>query len=106
MRVLLLLLTSILVFGCPKSKDDPADTDGGDATPCERMCTHFRALECAEGDDFYDSDVSGPVGVPNTTCEEFCESQMTLGVDLNVECAAKAPTCEEIEAYRAMQSCD
>jgi len=70
------------------------------------MCSHFRELECDEGEDFYDSDRPGPVGTPNTTCEEFCESQMALGVDLNTACAAKSPTCEDIEAYRSMMSCE
>jgi hypothetical protein len=102
-------LVLFLIFACSCCHTNPKkDTylpDGGLNTPCGRMCRHFRKLKCEEGDPFYDSDMSGPVGVPNTTCEMFCESQMGLGVDLNIKCATKAPTCDEIEVYREMRSC-
>jgi len=107
-----LLFALTLLQGCPDPSGDPDAAvdasvlpDGAVDSPCGRMCSHFRGLECAEGEDFYDSDKPGPVDVPNTTCEEFCETQMDLGVDLNTTCATKAPTCEEIEAYRAMMDC-
>lgn len=104
-RVLLLILT--FAYGCNhnNSKKDTGPEDASLSTPCSRMCRHFRELKCDEGNPIYDSDAPGPVGVPNTTCEMFCTSQMDLGVNLNTECAIKAPTCEEIEAYRAMTVC-
>lgn len=113
MRVVLFLLVVVFVIGCRHStsaKDasipEAGTSDGALDTPCGRMCHHFRVLKCDEGEDFYDSDVPGPVNVPNTTCESFCESQMKLGVDLNTACVTKTPTCEEIEVYRAMMSCN
>lgn len=103
----ILALVALCLYGCHhngSTKDTPKE-DGGPDSPCGRMCQHFRDLECEEGKSIYDSDLPGPVGEPNLTCEMFCRSQTNLGVDLNPECSAKAPTCEEIEAYRAMMSC-
>lgn len=109
----ILILGLLLSIGCPESNDDTMDastvdasTDGAMLTPCGAMCAHFMDLDCEEGKPFYDSDKPGPVGEPNTTCVEFCDSQMALGVDLNTACAAKAPTCAEIETYRMMMNCD
>jgi len=104
MRALSIVFAILLIYGCLDKKDDDGGGDGGVAS-CDGMCAHFMDLECLEGEPFYDSDKPGPVGEPNTTCVEFCESQMALGVNLNTACAAQAPSCEEIEAYRAMTSC-
>jgi hypothetical protein len=110
----LILIFVVMICGCDPLNDpemDPemmdagrmdAGMDGSIDTPCGRMCGHFRTLGCDEALPFYDSDKPGPVDEPNTTCEEFCESQMDLGVDLNTECSLKAPTCNDIEAWRAM----
>ena len=68
------------------------------------MCDHLRSLHCAEGQPVYDSDRPGPVGVPNETCEEFCQQEEQNGINLNTLCLSQVPTCDQIEEWR-LKSC-
>ena len=75
----------------------PPDTD-----MCGKMCEHIgpKGLKCEEGEDYYDSDVAGPKGKPNATCEFFCKTQQGKGVFINPRCVAQVPSCPQIEEWR------
>ena len=91
------------LFGCPPTTTKPVSptfVHVPDTDQCPAMCAHLRTLKCAEGTDYYDNDKPGPKGVPNATCEEFCERQQTNGVYENPRCLAQVPTCAQIEEWR------
>jgi len=82
----------------PNPTPEPAEL-----TECEAMCDHIGPTEegglgCPEGEPVYDSDLPGPVGEPNQSCEDFCVQQEANGVSLNPECVAKVESCGQIEA--------
>lgn len=69
------------------------------------MCQHIGpkaqgGLGCPEGDPVYDSDLPGPRGTPNKSCEQFCKDQQSNGVFINPRCVAQVKSCDEIEAAR------
>ena len=86
------------------SKINPADVP--DSSYCDEMCEQLRSLNCAEGEDYYDSDLPGEVGVPNATCEHFCTTQQDNGVFVNPRCVMTVPSCDVIEEYRQMDCSD
>jgi hypothetical protein len=102
----LLFTGSALMIGCPPSADypSPRPDPATDVDLCGSMCDHLgpKGLNCEEGGPVYDSDLPGPNGVPNESCEDFCKKQENAGSYLNPRCLAKTPTCAEIEIYRSM----
>lgn len=98
MRNLAILLP--LVFGACSAPMVPHPIPAPDSDLCPAMCTHFRALSCVEGQSVYDNDQPGPPGVPNVTCEQFCQAQQANGVFINPRCGMQVPSCGQIEAWR------
>lgn len=98
----LLLVLAVLCLGCVPSREAPSPNPPvpPDTELCPAMCVHLRAIHCEEGLPFYDSDQPGPLDVPNTTCEVFCQTQQKNGVFVNPRCVILAPACGEIEAWR------
>jgi hypothetical protein len=69
------------------------------------MCQHIGPVEagglgCAEGAPVYDSDLPGPVDVPNKSCTDFCKDQQNNGLYLNPRCLLQIKSCDEIETAR------
>jgi len=69
------------------------------------MCQHLGpkaqgGLGCPEGEPVYDSDVSGPKGVPNTSCVEAYQKMQRNGIFVNPKCLIKVRSCVEIEDAR------
>lgn len=98
-------LVTLLLAGCPRTDHiapGPDVIDVPDSDLCGKMCKHIgpEGLKCEEGEPVYDSDKPGPVGVPNTSCEEFCKMSQALGMPLNPRCVSLAPTCDAIEDFR------
>lgn len=101
MRLVTLLLGLTFLLGCPEpAVMSPTFVEIPDTDMCPSMCVHFRDLHCAEGTNYYDNDKPGPKGIPNATCEEFCQRQQTNGVFENPRCLLKVPTCDLIETWR------
>jgi len=71
-----------------------------DTSECAVMCGHLKSLRCQEGEDLYNSDISGPVGIPNQTCTAWCIEVQGRGVFLNPRCVKTVPSCNLIEEYR------
>lgn len=96
---LLFTVGFLLLLGCPQREvtPDPPITDG-----CRAMCDRIgpQGLNCEEGESVYDSDLPGTPGVPNQTCEAFCEGQQEQGVNLHTQCVAAVRSCSEIEESR------
>jgi len=92
----LAVITILMLVGCPPPK--PCDTcplppnpdfpDAGDPrTACQKACAHFRELKCEEGQPTKDG----------ATCETICENMQTTHlISYDLDCAAKAPTCDVI----------
>lgn len=68
------------------------------------MCDHIgpEGLGCPEGEPVYDSDLPGPRGEPNQSCEDFCLKQEENGLGLNPECVAQVESCDQVDS--AMQN--
>ena len=99
----------LLLLGCHPHdvRPDPDPTpDPQSVSDCKLMCDHIgpEGLGCEEGEPVYDSDFAGEPGVPNRSCEQFCEKQQANGLDLAPRCVAEAQSCEEIETVR--QGCE
>ncbi len=94
--------TSLLFLLAAHCSDpqSPSPQDVKDTELCGPMCEHLRGLGCAEGEDYYDSDKPGEVGVPNSTCEYYCTSQQEKGIFINPRCVMTVPSCDVIEEYR------
>lgn len=107
MRQYLLLLALVLV-ACPPANSpspSPTPTPTPDSELCGQMCQHIGpkaqgGLGCPEGDPVYDSDLPGPRGVPNKSCELFCKDQQTNGVFINPRCVMQVTACDQIETAR------
>ncbi len=106
MKRLILLLSTLFWLGCPPQPDAPSPRPdpATDSELCGAMCDHIgpKGLKCEEGEPLYDSDLPGPVGEPNETCEAFCVKQQDAGAFLNPRCVMQAPTCDTIEHFRQM----
>lgn len=96
------LLSAVLVIGCPPSKMPPSPNPAviPDTDLCADMCTHLQMLGCEEAKPVYDSDRPGPSDVPNLTCTQFCEEQQHKGTFINPRCVMKVAKCSEIEDAR------
>lgn len=85
--------------------DPPITTDDPPVTPpapeqCKLMCRRLSDLGCEEGKPVFDSDQPGPEGVPNTSCEEFCQTSEKRGAMINPRCVKLTEACEQIEMLR------
>lgn len=103
-RYLLLLALPLAVIACPPA-NSPTPSPTPDSDLCGQMCQHIGpkaqgGLGCPEGDPVYDSDIAGPKGVPNKSCEQFCKDQQTNGVFINPRCVMQVTACDQIEAAR------
>jgi nitrous oxide reductase accessory protein NosL len=100
---LVVVLTTLLV-GCPKPPDapGPAPINVPDTDVCAAMCEHLgpKGLNCEEGQPVYNSDLPGPTGVPNQSCESFCRETQINGLFLNPKCLKSVPSCDLIEDWR------
>lgn len=98
------LVFSLVMFSCTPSQDppNPPPNPPPDTDLCDRMCTHLASpgLDCEEGRPVYNSDLPGPVDVPNQSCRDWCVEMQDKGVFINPRCVALVKTCAEIEAYR------
>lgn len=104
-KLSLLALSGLLLLGCPvgdRESPSVAPLPVPDTELCGQMCKHIGpdGLKCEEGDSVYDSDVAGPVDVPNVTCEDFCMKSQGSGYFMNPRCLLQVPSCDLIEAYR------
>lgn len=89
-----------LLCGSQGCHPEPRYPEPKDTAMCPKACDHLRALGCEEGKPYYDSDKPGPKGVPNASCEEFCQHQQDNHIALNPTCLAVVPSCDQIEAWR------
>lgn len=99
-----LAILVVLAATCDNNRRDPpspSPLDPPNTDDCAAMCDHLEALGCEEGQPVYDSDVEGPVDVPNTSCEEFCRRSQQRGAFLNPRCVSTVLTCSQIEDYRS-----
>jgi hypothetical protein len=99
----LVLSTLLMLVGCPKQQPvSPNPLPAPDTDLCGKMCEHLgpKGLNCPEGQDVYDSDKPGPHGVPNETCEQFCQYQQDNGAFVNPRCLIQVPRCADIETWR------
>ena len=64
------------------------------------MCNHLKDLGCEEGEPLYNSDLPGPVDIPNQTCEANCVELQDKGFFVNPRCVTDAPQCDQIEDFR------
>lgn len=103
MRTVFILIALVLT-GCPQFPDAPTPSPLAppDTDLCGKMCEHIgpEGLKCEEGESVYDSDVPGPVDVPNVTCKDFCETSQERGAFMNPRCVSLAPSCDKIEQFR------
>lgn len=93
----------LTLVACPKydrEAPSPSPMVVPDTELCGKACHHLQALKCEEAQDVYDSDIPGPVDVPNTTCESFCKVSQERGAFLNPRCLLLVPSCDKIEVYR------
>lgn len=105
MRYAILSLVALLIIGCPQDPPkSPNPYPAPDSDMCGSMCSYLIQLGCDEGKPLYDSDLPGPVGIPNESCEVWCKKQQTNGIFLNPRCVMKAQSCGEVEALR-LQVC-
>lgn len=90
------------LFECTPSREPPTPQPPvpPDTDLCGAMCQHFRDLKCEEGQPLYDSDLPGPRGTPNLSCEAFCQKTHQSGVYLNPTCELKITACSQIESAR------
>lgn len=104
-RITILLTLALTLVACPKydrEAPSPSPVVVPDSELCGRACKHLQDLGCEEARDVYDSDLPGPVDVPNTTCESFCKMSQERGAFLNPRCLLLVPKCDQIERYRNM----
>jgi hypothetical protein len=94
MNKLSLSSLAALLLGCPPPPPcvtcpNPDFPDAGDTrSACQRACDHFRELKCEEGEATKDG----------ATCEAVCENMQTSNLlSYDLQCAAKAPTCDFID---------
>lgn len=99
-----LLFSIACLVGCPPQPQAPSPNPiiPPDSDLCQAMCDHIgpNGLKCEEGNSVYDSDLPGPVDVPNLTCTDWCKQEQANGLFINPRCVAKVLTCGEIETAR------
>jgi hypothetical protein len=99
----ILLVAALSLVTCVKydrEAPSPNPTVVPDTDLCGPACKHLQDLGCEEAKDVYDSDLPGPVDVPNATCEGFCKVSQERGAFLNPRCLLLVPRCDQIETYR------
>jgi hypothetical protein len=102
MRSFSLLVLVIGLLGCPPEPVIPPPNPPVDTDLCGAMCAHLKSLGCEEGQDVYNSDMPGPTGVPNQTCQTWCEELQDAShlFFVNPRCVATVTSCDQIEEYR------
>lgn len=93
----------LILTGCPLQPSIPPPNPPVDTDLCDEMCTHLQKLGCEEGMPVYNSDIPGPVDVPNQSCTDNCRELQDKGFFVNPRCVLGVPSCEAIEAYRQKQ---
>lgn len=66
------------------------------------MCKHLSTLGCEEGKPVYNSDLGGPVGVPNQSCVDFCQELQDSGYFVNPKCVLLVTRCDEVEEHQLL----
>lgn len=97
------VVLGIILLGCSGLGRNPASPNPAvvpDSELCGAMCDHLEQLGCEEGRPVYDSDLKGPQGVPNESCEAFCKDQQSKGTFVNPRCVMVVKTCADIEPAR------
>lgn len=116
-QTLLPVIAWLLLTSCQAKQPIPlklAPIEIPDDSFCGAMCRHLGpktpdtpdALNCEEGGPVYNSDLPGPVGLPNQSCRDFCLSTQSNGVFLNPRCLMKVPSCDLIEEWRTKSCTD
>ena len=102
MRILWLTLPAFLLLGCPTPTDPitPSPIPPPDTDLCVSMCDHLAALGCEEGQPVYNSDLPGPVDVPNQSCADNCKELQDKGFFVNPRCVLTVKSCDDIEPSR------
>ena len=95
----------LTVLACPmgSSSQSPNPIIPPDTELCGPMCEHLGrdgGLGCQEGDSVYDSDVPGPVDIPNVSCQDWCTKAQTRGYFVNPRCVMQVSSCSDIESAR------
>ena len=96
-RVVTLLLFTL---SCQVGPPAPAPIPPTDTDFCAPMCEHLSKLGCEEGQPVYNSDLGGPVGVPNQSCTAFCEQVQEFGYFVNPRCVSQVTSCSDIADYQ------
>lgn len=103
MRTVFALLTLLVLGACPiqgSNHPGPRPIDPPDSDMCSMMCEHLAGLGCEEGKPVYNSDLPGPEGQPNQSCEDNCEELQDRGYFFNPKCVGEVTQCSQIEDYR------
>lgn len=103
LSAVLVLLTVVLSSCNPQKEADapgPSPINVPDTDQCKPMCAHLSTLKCEEGEDLYNSDLPGPKGVPNQSCQSWCEELQGKGTFLNPRCVQTITSCDQVEAAR------
>ena len=106
-KIKYLLSVTLLLTACPSGVPAPTPRviPAADSDLLGAMCKHIGpkaqgGLGCEEGLPLYDSDVPGPVDVPNVSCEDAYRKMQANGVALNPRCVLKVTSCADIENAR------
>lgn len=102
-RIALLSLLVLLTVSCPSVPPVPPPNPPTDTEYCEVMCEHLHQLGCEEGEPVYNSDIEGPVDIPNQNCTDFCADLQGSGYFVNPKCVALVENCEQIEEFRELE---
>ncbi len=96
------LVVALLPFAlsCQAGPPVPVPTPPADTAFCGPMCERLSELGCEEGQPVYNSDLGGPVGVPNQSCTDFCEQVQEFGYFVNPRCVSRVTSCAEIAHYQ------
>jgi hypothetical protein len=104
MKRAILLLSLLVAAGCRQEKDPeipaPPPAPASDPAFCAEACAQHEELGCEEGEPVYNSDLPGPAGEPNQSCEEWCVEMQERGSALNPACTRLVSSCDQIEEYR------
>lgn len=95
----------IVLIACSSTQKSPNPIPAPDSDLCGAMCNHLVQLGCEEGQPLYDSDLPGPRGIPNQSCEGFCQKQQKNGIFINPRCVMWASSCTAVEEMRQGKDC-